>query len=62
MLQIDRRWSPREGFWPRSPQSGPQRENFSEGTNVDTGPPKSYWAPQASLGAHAVKSFFARRV
>ena len=41
---------------------GFQRENFPGGTKVDTGAPKSYWAPQTLSEAHVVKSFFVRWV
>ena len=41
---------------------GPQRENFPGGTKVDTGPPNLIGPPPSRIGAHAVKSFFVRRV
>ena len=37
--------------------AGPQRENFSGGTEVDTGPPNLFGSPSL-IGPHAVKSFF----
>ena len=40
---------------------GPQRENFTGGTKVDTGPPNLIGSPKPYWG-HAVKSFFVQRV
>ena len=54
---VDRRFSDMNQHAQES-HSGPQRENFPGGTKVDTGAPKSYWAPPSFIGAHAVKSFF----
>ena len=45
---------PNQNSWLRP---GPQSENFSGGTRVDT-PPQILLGPPSLIGAHAVKSFF----